>query len=115
MDQIYIKDYICDAEIGVFKSEYGRKQRLRFNVILSIDYENSNVSDSIEDVVSYEIIVNAINENLSGKRLNLLETLAKNISDSCLEVQQVKKIEIHIEKLDRIDGCLGIRLIREKD
>ena len=115
MDQIYIKDYICNAEIGVFESEYGRKQRLRFNIILSLDYKNLNVSDNLEDVVSYEIIVNAINRHLSEKRLNLLETLAKKISHSCLEVEQVKKIEIHIEKLDKIDGSLGVRLIREKD
>ena len=40
MEQIYLKDYICDAEIGVFESEHGLKQRLKFDVTLDVDYED---------------------------------------------------------------------------
>ena len=38
MEQIYLKDYVCDAEIGVFESEHGLKQRLKFDVTLDVDY-----------------------------------------------------------------------------
>ena len=105
---------MCHAEIGVFESEYGQKQRLKFNVILTLDYSSRKSSDNLKDVLSYEVILEAIKKNLSGNRLNLLETLADNISDYCLAYHQVKIIDIQIEKLDRIDGRLGIRLVRKK-
>ena len=115
MEQIYLKDYICDAEIGVFESEHGLKQRLKFDVTLDVDYEDVIRSDDLADVLSYEIILEAINKYLSGKRLNLLETLADNICKYCLCKRQVKIIDIRIEKLDRINGSLGVRLVHKRE
>ena len=115
MEQIYLRDYVCHAEIGVFDSEYGHKQRLRFNIFLTLDYGNLNRSDDLKDVLSYEIILDAIEKNLAGKRLNLLESLADNISSTCFEYRQVRIVDIQIEKLDRIKGSLGIRVVRKKD
>ncbi len=115
MEQIYLKDYVCHAEIGVFESEHGHKQRLKFNIYLSLDYGDGNRADNLENVLSYEIILEAINKSLSGKRLNLLETLADNIAAFCLEFEEVTMIDIQIEKMDRIDGSLGVRLARKKE
>ena len=115
MEQIFIKDYVYPTEIGVFDSEHGTEQRLRFNVTLTVDYKRTNRLDSLENVVSYEVILESIWSVLSGGRLNLLETLAEKISQCCLKQDEVKKIDIQIEKLDRIDGSLGVRLIREKN
>ncbi len=114
MEQIYLKDYVCLTEIGVFEPEHGCKQRLKFNIVLTLDYGNVKKLDKLENVVSYEIIIEAIKKSIAGERLNLLETLADNISDYCLAYHQVKIIDIQIEKLDRIDGRLGIRLVRKK-
>ncbi|MAI97357.1 MAG: dihydroneopterin aldolase [Rhodobacteraceae bacterium] len=115
LEQIYVKDYVCDAEIGVFESEYGLNQRLMFNITLDVDYSNVIRSDNLSDVLSYEIIIEAINKYLSEKRLNLLETLADNICNYCLLKREVKMIDIRIEKLDRINGSLGVRLVRRRE
>ena len=115
MEQIYLKDYVCHAEIGVFESEHGHKQRLKFNIYLSLDYGDRNRTDNLDDVLSYEIILEAINKSLSGKRLNLLETLADNIVALCLEYEEVIMTEIQIEKMDRVEGSLGVRLARKKE
>ena len=113
MEQIFVKDFVHETEIGVYQSEFGKKQRLKFNVFLTIDYLNKNRNDNIEDVISYEIIINAIKKHTSASRLYLLETLASKISETCFEDQRVKKIDIKIEKLDRIKGSLGIRMVTE--
>ena len=113
MEQIFVKDFVHETEIGVYQSEFGKKQRLKFNVFLTIDYLNKNRNDNIEDVISYEIILNAIKKHTSASRLYLLETLASKISETCFEDQRVKKIDIKIEKLDRIKGSLGIRIVTE--
>ncbi len=106
---------MCHAEIGVFETEYGHKQRLKFNIFLTVDYGNMSRADNLSDVLSYEIILEAINRSLSGKRLNLLETLADNVATFCLEYNEVTSVEIQIEKMDRIDGSLGVRLVRKKE
>ena len=50
MDQIFVKDFVHETEIGVYQSEFGKKQRLRFNVFLTIDYDKKNKNDNIETV-----------------------------------------------------------------
>ena len=90
MEQIFVKDFVLETEIGVYQSEFGKKQRLKFNVFLTIDYLNLNRNDNIEDVISYEIILNAIKKHTSESRLYLLETLASKISETCFEDQKIK-------------------------
>ena len=55
----------------------------------------------------------AIEKHTSEGRLYLLETLAKKISDTCFSDSRIKTIDIQIEKLDRIKGSLGIRIINK--
>ena len=66
-----------------------------------------------ENVITYEIILRAIEKHTSEGRLYLLETLANKISDSCFSDSRIKTIDIQIEKLDRIKGSLGIRMINK--
>ena len=115
MEQIFVKDFVHETEIGVYQSEFGKKQRLRFNIILTIDSDNKKINDNIDNVISYEIILHAIKKHTSERRLYLLETLATKISDTCFEDSRVNKSDIQIEKLDRIKGSLGIRVIYERD
>ena len=118
MEQIYVKDYVCDAEIGVFESEHGLNQRLMFNVTLDVDYSNFIRSDNLSDVLSYEIIIEAINKYLSEKRLNLLETLADNICNYCLLKREVKMSDMRIEKLTSILFTMHsqrVRLVRRRE
>ena len=113
MDQIFVKDFVHETEIGVYQSEFGKNQRLRFNVFLTIDYDKKNKNDNIENVITYEIILRAIEKHTSEERLYLLETLANKISDTCFSDSRIKTIDIQIEKLDRIKGSLGIRMINK--
>ena len=115
MDQIFVKDFVHETEIGVYQSEFGKKQRLRFNIFLTINYDQKNKNDNIDDVITYELILRAIEKHTSDRRLNLLETLANKISDSCFSDSRVEKVDIQIEKLDRIKGSLGIRVINESN
>ena len=55
MEQIFVKDFVHETEIGVYQSEFGKKQRLKFNVFLTIDYLNKNRNDNIEDVDSDQV------------------------------------------------------------
>lgn len=112
MDQIFVNNYVKEIEIGAFRSELGRTQRVEFNVWLDIEPPIYGLSDNVEKVLSYEVIIEAINSELEKRRFNLLETLAEKIAARCLKEARVLRVQIKIEKLDRIPGSLGIFITR---
>ena len=112
MDQIFVNNYIKEIEIGAFRSELGRTQRVEFNVWLDIEPPIYGLSDNVEKVLSYEVIIEAINSELEKRRFNLLETLAEKIAARCLKEARVLRVQIKIEKLDRIPGSLGVFITR---
>ena len=112
MDQIFVNNYVKEIEIGAFRSELGRTQRVEFNVWLDIEPPTYRLSDNVEKVLSYEVIIEAINSELEKRRFNLLETLAEKIAARCLKEARVLRVQIKIEKLDRIPGSLGVFITR---
>lgn len=114
MDKIFVNNYVKDIEIGAFQSERGCKQQVEFNICLEIKPLAEKLSDNVDDVISYEIITDAINLELESQRFNLLETLAEKIADRCLNEPGVISAKVKVEKLDRIPGSLGVSIKRLK-
>ena len=114
MNKIFVNHYLKEVEIGAFQSERGCTQRIEFNVILEISPISEKLNDNVDRVLSYEIIVDAINDQLQSQRFNLLETLAEKVAKRCLEEPRVIKADVRIEKLDRIPGTLGVHISRTK-
>lgn len=114
LDRISVRDYVRDIDIGAFQSERGRRQRVRFNVVLEVSHTTAAESDDVDKVISYDTIVEAIEERLSTERINLLETLAERIAETCLADMRVIRAFVRIEKLDRIPGTLGVEIVRSQ-
>ncbi len=112
LDRISVRDYTRAVEIGAFKSERGKQQRIRFNVVLEVSRHTAAQSDDVDKVISYDLIVEAIEAQLSTERINLLETLAERVAERCLADRRVVKAFVRIEKLDRIPGSLGVEIVR---
>ena len=115
MDKIFVSDFLKEVEIGAFQSERGCTQRIKFNVCLELKALNIQLDDNVDKVLSYEVITDAINVELSSQRFNLLETLAEKVADRCLLESRVTRATIKIEKLDRIPGSLGVCISRNKE
>ena len=45
--------------------------------------------------------------------MNLLETVAERIAQSCLEDIRAVRVFVRIEKLEKIPGGLGVEIVRE--
>ena len=114
MDKIFVSDFLKEVEIGAFQSERGCTQRVKFSVSLNLTPLSVQFDDDVDKILSYEIITDAINLELSRQRFNLLETLAEKIADRCLQEPRATRVEVKIEKLDRIPGSLGIHISRDK-
>ena len=114
LDRISIRDYIKEVEIGAFQVERDLTQRVKFNVVVEVAPSSSSSSDDVDDILSYDMIIEAIDDQLNFERLNLLETLAERVSDQILSHNQALRVFTRIEKLDRIPGSLGVEIVRDR-
>ncbi|MCP5073236.1 MAG: dihydroneopterin aldolase [Rhodobacteraceae bacterium] len=114
LDRISVRDYTREVEIGAFQAERGVTQRVRFNVVLEVSRHAAAQTDDVDQVLSYDSIVEAIEHQLSTERINLLETLAERIAEEVLKNAKAVRIFVRIEKLDRIPGTLGIEIVRSR-
>jgi len=114
LDRISVRDFVKEIEIGAFQAERDTKQRIRFNVVLEVADSTAADFDDVDQVLSYDAITEAIEQQLSVERLNLLETLAERIADTILVHPRAMRVFVRIEKLDRIPGTLGIDIVRSK-
>ena len=114
VDHILVRDYIREIDIGAFQSEYGIKQRVSFNVILEVNTNNYPMHDNVDLVLSYDNIIEVIENEIGQKRVALLETLAEKIALSCLCLDNVAAVTVRLEKLDRGSGKLGVQISRTK-
>lgn len=113
-DRIHLHDYVVGADIGAFRTERGQKQRLRFNIEVELARPVTGAEDLADAILSYEVITRSIANALGDQRYNLLETLAETIAADILAHPRAARIDISIDKLDRVDGALGISITRSR-
>jgi 7,8-dihydroneopterin aldolase/epimerase/oxygenase len=114
LDRISVRDYVREVEIGAFTSERGVTQRIRFNIVLEVARHTAAQDDDVDKVVSYDGIIDAIEAQLAGGRINLLETLAERIAEAILSDRRAVRAFVRVEKLDRIPGALGVEIVRSR-
>lgn len=112
-DRIHLRDHLIEAEIGAFASERGRRQRLRFSLTVDLRDAIGSADDHVDRILSYDVLVQAVETALAVQRYNLVETLAERIAAEVLAHPQATRIAVTVEKLDRGPGALGITISRE--
>ncbi|MCV6598571.1 MAG: dihydroneopterin aldolase, partial [Mangrovicoccus sp.] len=113
-DRISLRDYICNVEIGAFGSERGSAQRLRFTLVLDVAPPSADLDDDVDGILSYDMLVEAVEHCLAEQRYDLLETLAERIAARALTHNRALHIQVRIEKLDRGPFALGVEISRSR-
>lgn len=119
-DRIFLRDHVVEAEIGAFQTERGVRQRVRFSITADVlpapdaDARPGAARDDVDRVLSYDLLLDAIRAEMTGRRINLLETLAEGISGRVLAHGRVARVRVVIEKLDRVPGTLGVDITRAR-
>lgn len=112
-DRIFLSNYERAFEVGAYAEEHGVTQRVRFDIALEVTRNTAHIDDQVPRVVSYDDLVQAIEDLIAGPRINLLETLAERLAEQCLVDPRARRVHIRIEKLDRLDGAgLGVEITR---
>lgn len=111
-DRIHLRDYCREAEIGAFAEERGRAQRLRFAVMADLAVSVAEAGDEVDRILSYDVLVAAVEGALSARRHDLVESLAEDIAARVLAHPAAARVEVTVEKLDRGPFSLGVTLAR---
>ncbi len=106
---MFIRDLVLDASIGVHAHEHAARQRVRINLDLAVLDESGGGTkmsraavgrDELARVVDYEAIVNRVRAIVAAGHVQLVETLAERLAETCLMDERVSAARVRVEKLD---------------
>jgi dihydroneopterin aldolase len=104
--RVVIRDLEFGAKIGIYTHERMDAQMIRINI--SLDVGTEQITDRIEDVVSYETVCERVKAECAKGHVNLAETLAERIADLCLAFEGVHEAWVRLEKLHAIAEAAGV-------
>lgn len=113
--KILIRDLVLATEIGVFRREKGKRQRVRFNVELGV-IDRPPRQDKRAEVVCYDRIIVGLRALVADGHVNLVETLAERAATLCLAVPSALYVRVRIEKLDvyKDAAAVGVEIERRR-
>lgn len=115
---MFVRDLVVPCLIGVHRHERDGRQRVRINLDLEVVATSAAIDDRLANVVSYEAIVQRVRGLCEEGHVNLAETLAERIAETCLADPRVRKAHVRLEKLevfpDAASAGVEIERIRQK-
>ncbi|SLN74390.1 dihydroneopterin aldolase [Oceanibacterium hippocampi] len=105
---VFVHDLLLDASIGVYAHEKQGTQPIRINVDLTVAESGAPLGDDLANVVCYERITDRIREIVARGHLQLVETLAEHIAESCLGDPRVQSARVRVEKLRAVPDAASV-------
>jgi dihydroneopterin aldolase len=111
---VFIHDMVIDCSIGIYTHEKEHEQRVRINLDLAVSEGDHLINDDIRNVISYEDMAKGVEAIIAAGHINLVETLAENIAEMCLQDKRVFSARVRVEKLDIIASAesVGVEIER---
>ncbi len=116
--RIFLRDWVVEANIGVYSNERGVMQRLLINVDLYVRLSQSTpVRDAIEEVVDYDFIRDAVRKRLAQGHVNLQETLVDDVASELLQHPAAVAVRVASEKTEIYENVagIGVEILRFRD
>jgi len=113
--KVLIGDLVLKTEIGVFRREKGKRQRVRFNIELGV-VDRPPRQDRRAEIVCYDRIVTGLRALVAEGHVNLVETLAERAAALCLAVPSALYVRVRVEKLDiyKDAAAVGVEIERRQ-
>lgn len=112
--RMYVRDLVLLCNIGAYPEERHRRQRVRFNIDMRVVAPVGPIEDDLTKVLSYDKVVSNIRALVDRGHINLVETLAERVAESCLADPRVADIRVRVEKLDIEPAASGIGIEIER-
>jgi 7,8-dihydroneopterin aldolase/epimerase/oxygenase len=93
---------------GVFEAERRDGQVFLADLVLAVDTRAAARSDDLQDTVDYGSLVARVVKVIESDPVDLIETLAQRIADTCLEDDRVRSVEVTVHKPHApVDATVG--------
>jgi dihydroneopterin aldolase len=97
-DRIVVRGITAHAHHGVYDWERERGQTFRVDAVLELDTAPAAAADDLDRTVNYAALAQQLHGVLTGEPVDLLETLAQRLADTCLADPLVDAVEITVHK-----------------
>ncbi|WP_010297134.1 dihydroneopterin aldolase [Candidatus Odyssella thessalonicensis] len=113
---ILINDLILDCLIGINPAEALAPQRVRINLKCQVQIACPDDQDYHGQFVCYDHIIQSISQLTQNRHIHLVETLAEEIAQMCLQDKRINKVWCRVEKLDVYShtASVGVEIEREQ-
>ena len=112
-DHIFVHDFVALLSIGAYQAERGVRQRVRFSVDADVRRTAEPPTD-MRGIFSYDIVIETIRVLASRVHVTFVETLAEELATRLLAYPQLSVVTVKVEKLDVIEGSVGIVIRRDR-
>lgn len=102
LQQILISNLLINASVGINPEELKNKQPILISLVLETTVYNTY---EVNNIVNYSIIIIKIKDIVASKHFDLLEELCSLIGQECLDIANVKSVQIEISKPKLCLGC----------
>jgi dihydroneopterin aldolase len=113
LDRVFVRDLTLDVAVGAYAHEHGRTQKMRFTVEVDLSPLERAVA-GFSDVFSYDVIVDRLRAMAASGHHELVETLAEETARAALAHPRALRASVRAEKLDVVEGSVGVEIVREK-
>ena len=100
MDRVTLRGLSVRGHHGVFAHERQDGQTFVVDLALSLDTAPAAAGDDLTKTVHYGVLAEQVAAVVSGEPVNLIETLAQRIADTCLGHERVREVEVTVHKPD---------------
>jgi dihydroneopterin aldolase len=97
-DRIAVRGLRAHAHHGVYEREREQGQLFRVDAVLEVNTRPAAAGDDLELTVNYAELAQRLHAVLSSEPVDLLETLAQRLADTCLAHPLVDAVEITVHK-----------------
>ncbi|NLU67938.1 dihydroneopterin aldolase [Streptomyces sp. HNM0574] len=98
MDRVALHGLRARGHHGVFEHEREEGQTFVVDVDMGVDTRPAAEGDDLARTVHYGIVAEEIVSVVSGEPVDLIETLAQRIADTCLAHAAVAEVEVVVHK-----------------
>jgi 7,8-dihydroneopterin aldolase/epimerase/oxygenase len=97
-DRITLTGLRARGRHGVYDFERAQGQDFVVDVVLELDLSQAAGSDQVADTVHYGELVERLVSVVGGEPVNLIETLAQRLADTCLADPRVDAATVTVHK-----------------
>ncbi len=117
LDKIHIRNLLVRCIIGIHDEERRDKQDVIINITLHVNLRKAGKTDNLEDSIDYVQIKKSILDLIEESSFFLVEKLAEEIANICLDTLQVQRVKVTVDKPGalRFASAAAVEIVRDRE